>query len=136
MEAKNINKAYEENIIALRKLTKGTKCIIAIDNIINKAERQQVKGMREMFTIITSKLIQELKVRWNNIERLDKKYASKYTDVNTLMNELYNNYYGKLSKSYSFHDELPSHLRCIIKALIMTERRKLGLDRNSTKFND
>jgi len=35
---------------------------------------------------------------------------------------------------HRYHDELPSHFRCLTKALIMTERRKLGLDKNSTKF--
>lgn len=88
MENKNLDKAYSENIVALSKLTKGTKCITAVRNIIDKAESQQVKGMKKMFTVITSQLVQELSRRWNNIERLDKKYASKYTDVNTLMNEL------------------------------------------------
>ena len=134
MKNKNLDKAYNENIVALSKLTKGTKCITAIRNIINKAESQHVKGMKKMFTVISSQLIQELSLRWNNIERLDKKYASKYTDVTTLMNELYSNYYGKITKKYCYHDELPSHLRCLTKALIMTERRKLGLDNNSTKF--
>lgn len=134
MKNKNLDKAYNENIVALSKLTKGTKCITAISNIINKAESQHVKGMKKMFTVITSQLVQELSLRWNNIERLDKKYASKYTDVTTLMNELYNKYYGKIIKKYCYHDELPSHLRCLTKALIMTERRKLGLDKNSTKF--
>lgn len=141
MENKNLDKAYNENIVALSKLTKGTKCITAVRNIIDKAESQQVKGMKKMFTVITSQLVQELSRRWNNIERLDKKYASKYTDVNTLMNELYDNYYGKITKKYCYHDKLPSHLRCLpshlrclTKALIMTERRKLGLDKNSTKF--
>lgn len=134
METKNIDKAYSENVAALRKLTKGTKCITAICNIINNAEGQQVKGMKKMFTVVTAQLVQELSIRWNNIERLDKKYASKYTDVNTLMKELYNNYYGKIVKKYCYHDELPSHFRCLTKALIMTERRKLGFDKNSTKF--
>ena len=134
METKNIEQAYNENLIALSKLTKGTKCITAIRNIIDKAETQQVKGIKEMFTVTTAQLVQELSHRWNNIERLDKKYAAKYTNVKTLMDELYNDYYGKIVKKYRYHDELPSHFRCLTKALIMTERRKLGLDKNSTKF--
>ena len=38
MENKNLDKAYNENIVALSKLTKGTKCITAVRNIIDKAE--------------------------------------------------------------------------------------------------
>ena len=60
MENKNLDKAYNENIVALSKLTKGTKCITAVRNIIDKAESQQVKGMKKMFTVITSQLVQEL----------------------------------------------------------------------------
>lgn len=136
MEDKNLNKAYNENIVALCKLTKGTKCIETIRDIINIGETCYSPGIKKMFTVITAQLVQELSIRWNNIERLDKKYASKYTDVNTLMNELYNNYYGKIVKKYKYRHGLSSHFRCLTKALIMTERRKLGLDNNSTKFNN
>lgn len=134
MKDRNLDKAFNENIVALRKLTKGTKCIDTLCKLINIGEVYYTPGVKKMFTVITAQLVQELSIRWNNIERLDKKYASKYTDVNTLINELYNNYYGKIIKKYKYHTGLPSHFRSLTKALIMTERRKLGLDNNSAKF--
>ena len=58
MKNKNLDKAYNEYILVLSKLTKGTKYINEIRNIINKAESQHVKGMKKMFTVISSQFIQ------------------------------------------------------------------------------
>ena len=138
MVTKNYDKAFDELIKCLAKNTKDAKCVTALKYIVNEYEGEV--NLKEIVIKDYAKFLSF----WFPYVRETSKTSLKMQ--NYLLNRRFiipdpwtyfqgiwhlavkdNGGNGKM-----YH--LVSHTDAIIKALIQTQRRKLGFDQNSTKY--
>lgn len=138
MKTKNYDKAFDELIKCLLKNTKDAKCVVALKHIV-----EEYKGNLKLKEIIVKDYTQFLAF-WLPYVR-EKSKTSKW-----MQNYLLNKHLIILNRckwfqrvyrlGYKENDDkkrmlnLVSHTEAIVKALIQTQRRKLGFDQNSTKY--
>lgn len=135
---KNYEQAFEDLIVCLHKNTNNAKCVTALKYLVD-----EYKGKLYLKKEVVKDYASFLNFWFPYIQEMSK--ASKWMQ-NYLLSKRFvipdpwrwfqRIYYLEL------HDEsdrkrmasIYSHTQAIVKALIQTQRRKLGFDQNSTKY--
>lgn len=138
MKTKNYNQAFEELIKCLAKNTKEAKCVTALKFLV-----EEYKGDVNLKENVVKDYAQFLGFWFPYVREMSK--TSKRMQ-NYLLNKRFvipdpwtwfqRIYYLEI-RDESDRERMTaiySHTQSIIKALIQTQRRKLGFDQNSTKY--
>lgn len=138
MKTKNYNQAFDELIKCLAKNTKGAKCVTALKFLV-----EEYKGDVNLKENVVKDYAQFLGFWFPYVREMSK--TSKRMQ-NYLLNKRFvipdpwtwfqRIYYLEI-RDESDRERMAaiySHTQSIIKALIQTQRRKLGFDQNSTKY--
>ena len=138
MKTKNYNQAFEELIKCLLKNTKEAKCVTALKFLV-----EEYKGDVNLKENVVKDYAQFLGFWFPYVREMSK--TSKQMQ-NYLLNKRFvipdpwtwfqRIYYLEI-RDESDRERMVaiySHTQSIIKALIQTQRRKLGFDQNSTKY--
>ena len=139
MAIKNYDKAFDDLIKCLAKNTKDAKCVTALKFLVN-----EYNGDLKVKEIVDKDYSQFLNF-WFPYLRETLKTSKKMQ--NYLLNKRFiipdpwvwfqNIFRLQYEKEESVRVrmwEINTHTEAIVKALIQTQRRKLGFDQNSTKY--
>lgn len=138
MKKKNYEQAFNDLIKCLHKNTKNAKCVTALQYLVN-----EYKGEIDLKEIITKDYAKFLSF-WFLYLKESSKTSKKMQ--NYLLNKRFVipdpcKWFENINFLFTKdkHDEkrmyaIISHNEAIIKALIQTQRRKLGFDKNSNKY--
>lgn len=135
MKTKNYNQAFDELIKCLLKNTKEAKCVTALKFLVN-----EYKGDANLKEIVVTEYAKFLGF-WFPYLRETLKTSKKmqnylltkrFLNPNGWFDKIWDLKYEKTDKNRMY--QIISHTQAIVKALIQTQRRKLGFDQNSTKY--
>ena len=135
MVTKNYDKAFDELIKCLAKNTKDAKCVIALKHIVEeyngdlKVKEIVVRDYTQFLSFWFPYLRETLKTSKKMQNYL---LTKRFLNPNGWFDKIWDLKYEKTDKNRMY--QIISHTQAIVKALIQTQRRKLGFDQNSTKY--